>query len=101
MYKIEFSEQASIDITYLKFYLKFVIKNPNYAESISTEIMNAIYSLDFSPERFSKIDIGPANIRRMPIKKYNIYYSVDKEKLIVTVIRILYSGIDINKVAIN
>lgn len=90
-----------MDILIIKLYIKNTLKNPNSAKQISGEIIDKIYSLDFSPERYVEVELHGIRIRKMPVRNYNVFYSVDKDNQIVTVVRILYSGVDINKVAIN
>lgn len=100
MYCIVYSEQARVDIFCIKVYIKHKINNPNYASKLSDNLKQRIRSLKFSPERFVEIDINGCQYRRMPVEKYNVYYSVDKENETVTIQRILYGGLDINQVAL-
>ena len=52
------------------------------------------------PERYPKQIVNSLVCHRMPIKNFNLFYCVDKNNLTVTIARVLYSGMDINQVAI-
>ena len=98
MYKIVFSTLASLDIALIKSYIKWKLNNPSSAETIVNKIETVIRSLDCFPLRYPVTSSVGKNIRRIPIKKYNIYYSVNESEKTVTIMRILYAGIDIRKI---
>ena len=41
------------------------------------------------------------NIRKVPIGRYNIYYSVDEQNIKVHILHILYQGMDISQIALG
>lgn len=99
-YQVIVNIKARIDLEHIFEYVTLELKNPYAAMNIYYEISSAISSLDEFPERFVEAK-GFSGIHKRNVGKYIIYYSIDKEKQIVTVVRILYSGVDINQVAIN
>ncbi len=40
-------------------------------------------------------------MHRVPVDNYAIFYTVDNQNLLVTIIRIVYSGIDIASIALE
>ena len=100
MYKVIYTSQFYVDIWYIKNHITYVLNNPNSGQAIFNEIMDRTEALCDFPERYSKLLINNLEYRRMPIKNFNVYYCVDKISQTVTIARVLYSGIDINQVAI-
>ena len=100
MYKVAYSPQFYIDIWLIKKYITYKLNNPKAGQSITDEVMNRMEELCEFPERYSKIRIKNLEYHRMPIKKFNVYYCVDRKSHIVTIVRVLYGGSDINQVAI-
>ena len=102
LYRVTYSPKAYADIASIKKYIKYDLKNEVAAKSIINLIENKINSLDYSPKRFQEINMVYKNnsVRRMPIKKYNVFYSVDDINKSVTVLRIAYGGANINQLAI-
>ena len=64
------------------------------------EIRDMIDSLDVMPGRFALYD-EKKNIRKLSVRKYNVYYSIDSSSNIVRIYRVLYGGVDIRKVAME
>lgn len=61
-------------------YITFRLKEPKIAKKIFRKVKKEIYSLQYSPERYTKIFNDKntnRNIRRMLVNKYLIIYEVD------------------------
>ncbi len=101
MYKVAYSIKFYIDIWFIKSHISLVLKDEKAAETLFILIMDKADSLCDFPERYPKITILNRKYHRMPVKNFNIYYCVDKVTKTVTIARVLYSGRDINQVAIN
>ena len=101
MYKVIVSEAAAADILYLKSYIKWTY-DANAAESIVNDIYEMISSLDYSPARFQVFKTNDKeSIRRVMVRKHNIFYSVNDLDKTVTILRILYAGIDTKQITIE
>lgn len=101
IYKIVYNPDATLDLICIKAYIKYALKNPKAADKIWGNINKAISLLDFSPKRYAiayKLSDN-LEVHRMPVEKYNIYYSVDDENQTITIHNIVYSGVDINQIA--
>lgn len=95
-YNIDLSEEFEDEFNYIIEYTIFILKNPLAAKTVFEEIPKAIRQLETFPKRNQVIKNG---IRRIRVKKYHIYYSVDEDMKIVNILHILYQGMDINKIA--
>ncbi len=99
-YEIRISKQAEQDLRGLFEYIAFELRSPGAAAGQLNRIEDAIYTLDTFPERYSLISLEPwksRNLRILPVDNYCVFYIPDNETRVVTVIRIIYSGRDIEK----
>jgi len=93
-YHVEIAQQALLDMRMIYEYIANELMEPVIAEKQYTRIETAVYSLDQMPERFRQYEKEPwrsRNLRVMPVDNYIVFYTVDNEKRLVTVIRIMYS----------
>ncbi|MBF4807861.1 MAG: type II toxin-antitoxin system RelE/ParE family toxin [Lancefieldella rimae] len=103
-YKVTYTPQALQDLTELYEYICFILRTPKAAENQSSRIRRIIRSLDIMPMRHSLVPWEPwysMGIRKVSIDSYMAFYCVDKEKGVVTVIRIFYSGRNIKDIIKN
>ena len=100
MYKLDYSKQFFKDIQLIQDYIALALGNPIASQKIAKEIMDRADALCDFPERYPKQIVNSLVYHRMPIKNFNLFYCVDKNNLTVTIARVLYSGMDINQVAI-
>lgn len=100
MYRIILTKQAVRDILSIMEYISISLDNKTASDAFYVQIRKKIKSLSEFPNRFSEIMINKTKCHRMPVDKFNVYYCVDKQSQTVTIARVLYSGIDINQVAI-
>lgn len=97
-YCIRYTQIAKDDLKNIYRYIAKSLKEPQIAANLTKRIRDNIKELDFSPERFIRVDFEPwnsMNMRHFPVGNYEIYYIVDNEEKSVTVIRIFYGGRDI------
>ena len=100
-FKVTYSSAASLDLENIVSYIIEHFKDINAAKSISHEIKTKIRSLNEMPERYALVDWEPwfsMNIHKFPVKNYVVFYQVDNKAKEFTVIRIFYSGRDIENV---
>ncbi len=98
-YNIEFANIADIDLRCIYEYIAFTLLEPVIAIGQLERIEKAIYSLDEMPERFRLYDKEPwkrRNLRQMPVDNYVVFYILESETKIVTIIRVMYGGMDID-----
>ena len=100
MFKLVYTKQFYVDIWFIKAHISQTLANPQSAINITNSIVDKSESLCDFPERFPKIKVGNNEYRQMPVNKFNVFYCVDKNSQTVTIARVLYSGMDINQVAI-
>lgn len=100
MYKIILTKQAINDVSAIINYIEVKFENISSANYLYEEIKKKINSLNEFPERFVKVIVGKLEFHRMPVGKINVFYCVYKNNHTVTIARVLYSGVDIDQVAI-
>jgi len=94
MYEVNITGQARLDMKGIYEYIADTLMEPLIAEKQYTRIEMAVYSLEHMPERFRQYEKEPwrsRNLRIMPVDNYIVFYTVDNETRVVTVIRIMYS----------
>ena len=100
-YSIIYSPQAFLDLTELYKYIRFNLQVPKTAEKQVNHIRKAIHSLDTMPMRYPLVVWEPwrsKSIRRVSVNNYTVFYQVDENKMTVTIIRIFYSGRNIESI---
>jgi toxin ParE1/3/4 len=93
IYDAEITGQARLDMKIIYDYIANTLMEPVIAKNQYTRIEKAVYSLDQMPERFRQYEKEPwrsCNLRVMPVDNYIALYTVDNEKRVATVIRIMY-----------
>ena len=101
-YSVIYSPQAFLDLTGLYEYIRFNLQVPKTAEKQVNRIKHAIRSLETMPMRYQLVDWEPwlsMEIRRVLVDNYTVFYIVDENQMTVTVIRIFYSGRNIENIA--
>ncbi len=94
-YTIEYSPVARIDLKGIFSYIAFHLKERTTARNIINRIRKGIKDLDVSPDRYPPVEWEPwssMGMRRFSVGNYEIFYLVNHDKTIVTVIRIFYGG---------
>lgn len=88
-YKIEFDEQAVLDIKEILFYLEWRKSTQKIIHKTELKIKNKILSLSYFPMRF-KIHKKEKNriVRMTYIDNYNIYYHVNNKNNSVRILRV-------------
>lgn len=79
MYKYTIRQTTSfeVELENIYRYLAFSLKEPNTAKKYLNTIIEKIYSLQFFPERYSKIhNFKNRNIRKMPVNNYLVIFEV-------------------------
>lgn len=91
------NKNTANDLEEIYSYISESLKEPSTAEAYLKMIRKAIKSLDEMPMRNMLIDEEPFHmmgLRRMLVKNFYIYYSVDIDNAIVTVHGVIYARRD-------
>lgn len=103
-YSVIYSSAAREDLFAIRRYIAEKLKAPTTAAKLAKRIRDSIKELDVSPERYARVDWEPwhsMNMRHYPVGNYEVFYAVDNENTIVTIIRIFYGGRDIENIIAN
>lgn len=92
-YIIHITATAGRDIIRAADYIEFILKNPTTAEHLLDVTTQQINSLADLPEKFRLVDdpvLASWGIRFIVVNNYLAFYTIDKEKQIVIIVRFLY-----------
>ena len=99
IYEVEVSEQADSDLRGIFEYIAFELQAPDNASGQLERLEEQILSLDTIPERYRKYEKEPwetRGLRVLPVDNYVILYIPDSDKKVVTILRVMYAGRDID-----
>ena len=98
-YDVEVSEQADSDLRGIFEYIAFELQSPEKANGQLDRLEEQILSLDTMPERYRKYEKEPwrsRGLRVLPVDNYVVLYIPDSDKKVVTILRVMYAGRDID-----
>ena len=99
IYEVELSEQADSDLRGIFEYIAFELQSPENAIGQLDRLEEQILSLDTMPERYRKYEKEPWKSRGLhvlPVDNYVVLYISDSNKKVVTILRVMYAGRDID-----
>lgn len=99
MYEVELSDQAETDLRDIYEYIAFELLSPDHASGQLVRLEAHIEGLGEFPEKFRRYDKEPwhdRGMRVMPVDNYLVFYILDEVAALVTVIRIMYAGRDVD-----
>lgn len=76
-------------------YVRDELCMPKAAVDLLDDLESAIAGLSRMPSRFRRVEVEPllsAGVRRMNVRKYSIFYTVDSDRLVVNVFAVLYGS---------
>lgn len=77
-YEINLTKIFREELDNIIIYIKSSLNEPNIANILHSKIINSIYSLEFFPTRFVKLNkYNIFNLRELKVGKYVIIYLVD------------------------
>lgn len=100
-YKVGYSLDALDDLREIYDYMVNELLVPETASDQVGRIRKEIRSLDFMPARYALVEWEPWNSMKMhqlPVDNFIVYYLVDDEKMMVTVVRVFYGGRNIKEI---
>lgn len=99
-YKVILSAEAYNDIDGIFRYISDVLCEREIAVNLIEALKQKILSLDEMPARHRIYDREPwksCGVHILPVKKYLVFYVIDKDNMSVNVLRIIYSSRDFEK----
>ena len=99
IYEVEVSEQADRDLREIFEYIAFELQSPENAIGQLDRLEEQILSLDAMPKRYRKYEKEPwksRGLRVLPVDNYVVLYIPDSDKKVVTILRVMYAGRDID-----
>ena len=99
IYEVEVSEQADSDLREIFEYIAFELQSPENASGQIDRLEDQILSLHTMPERYRKYEKEPwksRGLRILPVDNYVVLYILDSDKKVVTILRVMYAGRDID-----
>lgn len=99
-YEIQLTPEAQNDLRSIFEYIAHDLQSVQNAAGQLDRLEKGIASLHQMPERFRAYDKEPwrsRNLRIMPVDNYLIFYIPDHDKGMVTILRVMYGGRDIDK----
>lgn len=100
-YEIIYSPEALNDLRDIYMYITFEKLAPENAEGQTKRIRKAIRGLNLFPEGHTEVDWEPwasMGMRFLPVDNYIVYYLIDNADKMVKIVRIFYSGRDIEHI---
>lgn len=99
-YMINISKQAQADLRGIYEYIAYNLLSPQSAKRQLKRLEEQIMVLNQMPMRFREYEREPwhsRGLRIMPVNNFVVMYIPNEQKGIVTIIRIMYGGRDIDK----
>jgi len=99
IYEVTTTEQADTDLRGIYEYIAYELCSPDNAAGLLDRLEERILGLEKFPEKFRPYEKEPwhsRGLRVMPVDNYLVFYIPDKEAGLVTVIRVMYSGRDVD-----
>lgn len=99
IFGIEVSEQADRDLRNIYEYIAFELQSPENATGQLDRLEKSIMGLDQMPERFREYENETwhsRGLRIMSVDNYCVFYIPDAKNAVVTIIRVMYGGRDID-----
>ncbi len=99
IYEVEVSEQADSDLRGIFEYSAFELQSLENASGQLDRLEEQMLSLDTMPERYRRYEKEPwksRGLRVLPVDNYVVLYIPDSDKKVVTILRVMYAGRDID-----
>ena len=100
IYAVKISDEAGVDLRGIYEYIAFDLLVPETAAKQLKRLKKSILGLNEMPKRFPLYQKEPwfsRGMRFIPVDNFLVYYIPDDEKREVTVLRVLYSGRNIDE----
>lgn len=101
MYRLEYLPMARQDMTDIARYISHELDNPEVAERLAMEMIEAADKLtDFPYANPAYHPVRPLKqeYRRLLVQNYIMFYCVDEAKKLITIMRVIYARRDYGKI---
>lgn len=99
IYEVKVSEQVERDLRGIFEYIAFELQSPENASGQLDRLEKHILRLDTMPERCRRYEKEPwksRGLRILPVDHYVVLYIPNEDKKIVTILRVMYAGRDVD-----
>ncbi len=99
IYEVTTTAQADADLRCIYEHIAFELLSPDNAAGQIERLEEHIIGLEEFPEKFRAYEKEPwrgRGLRAMPVDNYLVFYIPDRDAGIVTVIRVMYAGRDVD-----
>lgn len=95
-YKVVIAQSGKMDIINKKRYIIEKFKYREYAQNFSAKVKKAVKELDTLPTGYDTtgFQYRGYDIYMKPNNNHLLFYTIDEEKMVVTVLRVLQDGMD-------
>ena len=100
IFDVQVSKQADRDLRDIFEYIAFELLAPENAAGQLDRLEDAISKLDNMPEKYRRYEREPwksRGLRVFPVDNYMVFYIPNMDSKVVTVIRVMYGGRDVDK----
>lgn len=97
MYKLEYLPVARKDMLEIVRYINQVLQNPDAAERLAVELVNAaegVLKFPYATQACRPLRPLKHEYRKIQVQNFLMFYWVDEEKKLVTVARVVYAKRD-------
>lgn len=101
MYRIEFLPIAKKDIDDIIYYISHNLKNITASKKIRDLFMSSldnILKFPYGNSVYQPIGVLKNEYRSHKIKNYLMFYTINEEKKLITIVRVLYQKMDISNI---
>ena len=99
-YAVFYTARAREDLEEIYAYIAFSLQEPVTAGRLYNDIITAVHTLENFPKRHALFENEPwrsRGLRKLPVKNFLVFYTVNEEKETVNVIRIMYGARNFEK----
>lgn len=95
-YKVVIAQSGKMDVLNKKRYIIENFKYRDYAQNFSAKIKKAAQELDTFPTGYgiTGFQYRGYDIYMKPISNHLLFYTIDEDEMVVTVLRVLQDGMD-------
>lgn len=99
IYEVIITKQADADLRGIYEYITFELLSPDNAAGQLERLEKCIMALEEFPEKFRPYEKEPwysRGVRVMPVDNYLVFYILDKREKVVEILRVMYTGRNID-----
>ena len=96
-YEVVISEPAETDLDGIADYIATQLSSPMSSINVVEAIENSVMSLSHMPHRYALVDdehLAAMCYRKVPVKNYIVFFTIDEDAGVVNIERILYGRRD-------